>query len=171
MSQESVEASYRRKLASNPDGEMDYITLQVSHPLLSKTYYLVRGLQELTATLETGETITFEPTPMEASGAANNNDMDQTTTFTLPDVGNLLDDELDNIPMDSTELPKFIFRRYVSTDLSYPADGPVVYEAQTIAQDKGRFSANLGTPMLNQRSTGILMTPKEIPLLRGLLIT
>ena len=108
---------------------------------------------------------------MEASGAANNNDMDQTTTFTLPDVGNLLDDELDNIPMDSTELPKFIFRRYVSTDLSYPADGPVAYEAQTIAQDKGRFSANLGTPMLNQRSTGILMTPKEIPLLRGLLIT
>jgi len=68
MSQESVEAAYRRKLASNPDGEMDYITLQISHPLLSKTYYLVRGLQELTATLETGETITFEPTPMEASG-------------------------------------------------------------------------------------------------------
>ena len=44
MSQESVEAAYRRKLASNPDGEMDYITLQISHPLLSKTYYLVRGL-------------------------------------------------------------------------------------------------------------------------------
>nr|DAE48292.1 MAG TPA: hypothetical protein [Caudoviricetes sp.] len=33
MSQESVEAAYRRKLASNPDGEMDYITLQISHPL------------------------------------------------------------------------------------------------------------------------------------------
>ncbi|HDS3137131.1 TPA: DUF1833 family protein [Escherichia coli] len=171
MSQESVEAAYRRKLASNPDGEMDYVTLQISHPLLSKTYYLVRGLQELTATLETGETITFEPTPMEASGAANNSDMDQTTTFTLPDILNQLDDEMDKIPMSNTELPKFVFRRYVSTDLSYPADGPVVYELQAINQEKGEFSADVGTPMMNQRSTGILMTPKEIPLLRGLLTT
>ena len=171
MSQESVEAAYRRKLASNPDGEMDYITLQISHPLLSKTYYLVRGLQELTATLETGETITFEPTPMEASGASNNSDMDQTTTFTLPDILNQLDDEMDKIPMSNTELPKFVFRRYVSTDLSYPADGPVVYELQAINQENGEFSADVGTPMLNQRSTGILMTPKEIPLLRGLLTT
>ncbi|EHT3356049.1 DUF1833 family protein, partial [Salmonella enterica] len=78
MSQESVEAAYRRKLASNPDGEMDFITLEISHPLLSKRWLLVRGADDLTATLETGEVVTFEGTPMEAKNAANNNDMDQT---------------------------------------------------------------------------------------------
>lgn len=171
MSADSVEAAYRRKLASNPDGEMDYITLQISHPLLSKTYYLVRGTSDLTATLETGETVTFEATPMDAKNAANNNDMDQTASFSLPDVLNLLDEEMDRIPYSNTELPKFIFRRYVSTDLSYPCDGPVVYELQTLTQEKGVFTAETGTPMLNQRQTGILMTPEEIPLLRGVLLS
>ena len=66
MSQESVEAAYRRKLASNPDGELDYITLEITHPLLSKRWLLVRGTSDLTATLETGETVTFEATPMDA---------------------------------------------------------------------------------------------------------
>lgn len=169
MSQESVEAAYRRKLASNPDGEMDYITLQISHPLLSKTYYLVRGTSDLTATLETGEVVTFEATPMEAKGAANNNDMDQRASFALPDIGNQLDDEMDRIPPDNTVLPKFIFRRFVSTDLSSPADGPVVYELQSINQEKGIFTADVGVPMLNQRATGELMTPSVIPLLRGVL--
>lgn len=171
MSADSVEAAYRRKLASNPDGEMDYITLQISHPLLSKTYYLVRGTSYLTATLETGETVTFEATPMDAKNAANNNDMDQTASFSLPDVLNLLDEEMDRIPYSNTELPKFIFRSYVSTDLSYPCDGPVTYELQTLTQEKGVFTAETGTPMLNQRQTGILMTPEEIPLLRGVLLS
>ncbi|EGC9491386.1 TPA: DUF1833 family protein [Salmonella enterica subsp. enterica serovar Dublin] len=169
MSQESVEAAYRRKLASNPDGEMDFITLEIYHPLLSKRWLLVRGADDLTATLETGEVVTFEGTPMEAKAAANNNDMDQTASFSLPDVLNILDEEMDRIPYDNKELPKFIFRRYVSTDLSYPCDGPVVYELQTLTQEKGVFTAETGTPMLNQRATGILMTPEEIPLLRGIL--
>ncbi len=97
MSQESVEAAYRRKLASNPDGEMDFITLEISHPLLSKRWLLVRGVNDLTATLETGEVVTFEGTPMEAKNAANNNDMDQTASFSLPDVLNILDEEMDRI--------------------------------------------------------------------------
>lgn len=171
MSQESVEAAYRRKLASNPDGELDYITLEITHPLLSKRWLLVRGTSDLTATLETGETVTFEATPMDAKNAANNNDMDQTASFSLPDVLNILDEEMARIPYSNTELPKFIFRRYVSTDPSYPCDGPVVYELQTLTQEKGVFTAETGTPMLNQRQTGILMTPEEIPLLRGVLLS
>ena len=171
MSQESVEAAYRRKLASNPDGELDYITLEITHPLLSKRWLLVRGTSYLTATLETGETVTFEATPMDAKNAANNNDMDQTASFSLPDVLNILDEEMDRVPYNNTELPKFIFRRYVSTDLLYPCDGPVVYELQTLTQEKGVFTAETGTPMLNQRQTGILMTPEEIPLLRGVLLS
>lgn len=169
MSQESVEAAYRLKLASNPDGELDYLTLEITHPLLSKRYLLVRGTSDLTATLETGEVVTFEGTPMEAKGAANNNDMDQRTSFALPDVGNQLDDEMDRIPTSNLELPKFTFRRYVSTDLSYPCDGPVVYELQSLSQEKGVFTADVGVPMLNQRATGLLMTPSQIPILRGVL--
>lgn len=171
MSQESVEAAYKLKLASNPEGELDYITVEITHSLLSKRWLLVRGTSDLTATLETGEIVTFEATPMEAANAANNGDMDQNASFTLPDVLNILDDEMDRIPLGNQELPKFIFRRYVSADLSYPCDGPTSYELHSLSQEKGVFTADTGVPMLNQRTTGLLMTPEAIPLLRGVLLS
>ena len=65
--------------------------------------------------------------------------------------------------------PVFTFRSFVSTDLSYPARGPVTYDLQTLSQSTGVFTANVGVPRLNERQTGILMTPEEIPLLRGIL--
>lgn len=169
MSEDSVLASYKLKLSSNPEGQRDYQTVEITHPLLSKRYLIVRDTSPLTATLETGETVTFEPSPMEQRKAANNNDMDQQSSFTLPDVGNQLDDEMDNIPLDNQEWPVFTFRQFVSTDLSYPCLGPVTYDLQSLSQSKGIFTADTGVPRLNQRPTGLLMTPTEIPVLRGVL--
>lgn len=169
MSESSVIAAYKLKLASNPEGELDFETVEITHSLLSKRYLIVRGNEPLTATLETGETVTFEPSPMEATDAANSNDLDQQASFTLPDVGNLLDDEMQNIPLDNQEWPVFTFRRYVSTDLSYPCVGPITYDLQSLSQSKGVFTADVGVPRLNERPTGILATPTDIPLLKGLL--
>lgn len=169
MSEQSVNEAYKRKLASNPDGQSDYDTVEITHPLFSKRYLLVVGTSPLTATLETGQTVMFEPTPMEVGEGGNNNDTDQQASFTLPDVGNLLDDEMDRLPYGYKRDPVFTFRAFVSTDLSYPARGPVTYDLQTLTQSKGVFTANVGVPRLNERQTGILMTPEEIPLLRGIL--
>lgn len=169
MSESSVIAAYKLKLASNPEGELDFETVEITHSLLSKRYLIVRGNEPLTATLETGETVTFEPSPMEATDAANSNDLDQQASFTLPDVGNLLDDEMQNLPLDNQEWPVFTFRRYVSTDLSYPCVGPITYDLQSLSQSKGVFTADVGVPRLNERPTGILATPTDIPLLKGLL--
>jgi Domain of unknown function (DUF1833) len=169
MSEQSVINAYRRKLASNPDGQMDFDTVEILHPLFSKRYLLVVGTSPLTATLETGELVTFEPTPMDVAEGGNNNDTDQQASFTLPDVGNLLDDEMSRLPLSDTLAPVFTFRSFVSTDLSYPARGPVTYDLQTLTQSKGVFTADVGVPRLNERQTGILMTPQEIPLLRGVL--
>lgn len=169
MSAESVEAAYRLKLASNPEGQIDFETVEITHPLLSRRFLIVRGTSPLTATLETGETVTFEPSPMETVNAANNNDMDQNSSFTLPDVGNILDDEMSRIPLDTEVYPAFTFRKFISTDLGYPCLGPVVYDLQSLSQSKGVFTADVGVPRLNQRATGILMNPTDIPILRGLL--
>ena len=35
MSEESVIEAYKRKLASNPEGQLDYETVEITHPLLS----------------------------------------------------------------------------------------------------------------------------------------
>ena len=95
--------------------------------------------------------------------------MDQQASFTLPDVGNILDDEMSRIPLSSEDSPVFTFRAFVSTDLSYPARGPITYDLQSISQSKGVFTADVGVPRLNERQTGLLMTPQLIPLLRGIL--
>lgn len=169
MSEDSVVAAYKLKLASNPEGQLDFETLEITHSLLSKRYLIVVGTSPLTATLETGETVTFEPSPMNAVNAANNNNLDQQATFTLPDVGNQLDDEMSRIPLDNQEWPEFTYRRFISTDLSYPCDGPVTYDLQALSQTKGVFTADVGVPRLNERATGLLATPEDIPLLRGIL--
>lgn len=169
MSEASVLAAYKLKLASNPEGQLDFETVEITHPLLSKRYLFVVGTSDLAATLETGEVVTFEATPMSVSEGGNNNDMDQQASFTLPDVGNILDDEMANIPLSNDEAPVFTFRSFVSTDLSYPARGPVTYDLQSLSQEKGVFTADVGVPRLNERQTGILMTPQVIPLLRGIL--
>jgi hypothetical protein len=169
MSEESVELAYRKKLASNPEGQVDFETLEITHSMLSKRYLIVKGTSPLTATLETGEVVTFEPSPMNPVNAANNNDLDQQATFTLPDVGNQLDDEMSRIPLDNQEWPVFTYRQYISTDLSYPCDGPVTYDLQALSQTKGLFTAEVGVPRLNERATGLLATPEDIPLLRGIL--
>lgn len=169
MSEQSVIEAYKRKLASNPDGQLTFDTLEITHPLFSRRYLLVVGMSPLTATLDTGETVEFEGVPMEIAEGGNNNDMDQQASFTLPDVGNLLDDEMARLPLSEERAPVFTFRTFVSTDLSYPARGPVTYDLQSLTQSKGIFTAAVGVPRLNERQTGILMTPSEIPLLRGIL--
>ena len=83
MSEDSVLAAYKLKLASNPEGQLDYETVEITHSLLSKRYLIVKGTSPLTATLETGETVTFEPSPMNAANAANSNNLDQQASFTL----------------------------------------------------------------------------------------
>jgi hypothetical protein len=169
MSQSSVREAYRRKLATNPDGEIGLDTLEISHPSMSKTYWLVADKDQLIATLETGAVMTFEPASINAQGGGNNNDMDQQASFTIADPDNVLDDEMELIQRGSGDYPKFTFRRFLLSDLSYPAEGPVLYEAQSITQQKGVFTASVGVPRLNQQGTGLIATPTDIPPLRGIL--
>lgn len=169
MTQAAVEAAYRQKLASNPDGESVVDTVQIYHPLISKTYYLVNDTRDLTSFLETGAPITFETAAMKTKSAANNNDMSQQASFTIVDVENILNDELDLIPIENEDPIEFTFRRYLLSDLSYPAHGPVVYEAQDITKSKGLFTASVGAPKLNNKGTGLIITPSICPLLRGIL--
>ena len=169
MSQASVRAAYRKKLATNPDGEISLDTIEISHPSKSKTYWLVADHDQLTATLEDGRVIEFKPSSCNVLGGGNNNDLDQQASFTIADPDNVLDDEMDRVALGSNTYPKFTFRTFLLSDLSYPARGPITYDAQNITQQKGVFTASVGVPRLNQQGTGLIATPADIPLLRGIL--
>ena len=169
MTQATVAAAYRKKLASNPDGEIALDTVELYHPDMSRRYYLVADQIPLTATLETGETVTFEAANINAKGAGNNGDMNQNANFAIADPENVLDDELDRIALDSEVVPTLTFRRFLLSDLSYPAWGPITYDAQDVNQEKGKFTCSVSAPRLNNRGTGLIVTPTLCPLLRGIL--
>jgi hypothetical protein len=170
MTQQSVADAYRRKLASAVEGDEWRETLEIYHPMMSKRYYLVRDNVPLTAMLETGTEVNFEIANIDIKSASQNADMNQSASFTIADVDNVLDAELDNIPLDSDVLPEFTYRRFLLSDLSYPALGPITYETQDINQAKGRFSATVSAPKLNSRGTGLILTPTNCSLLRGVLL-
>jgi len=169
MTQQAIAAAYRKKLASNPEGVDEPLkTWEIYHPLLSKRYLLVDDVVDLVAYLEDGVTqVTFKAANITTKSAANNADMNQSATMTAADVDNTLDDELDRIPLDNTTLPTLIYREYLPTDLSFPAFGPIEYEAQDINQGKGTFTAEVSAPKLNSRGTGLVLTPDICPLIRG----
>ena len=168
MTQATVAAAYRKKLASNPDGEIALDTIQISSPDMSKTYWLVADQEPLTAFLESGVEQTFTAATINIKGAGNNADLNQTATFTIADSDNELDDELDRMALGGSN-PVLTFRTYLLSDLSYPAWGPVEYEAQDITQEKGKFMVSVSAPRLNNRGTGLIITPSICPLLRGVL--
>ena len=168
MTLSELKAAYRRKLATNPDGEIVLDTVEISHPDMTMVYRLVNDHDQLTAKTESGETVTFQPEQMTIANAANNADMSQQATVTIADALNILDDELSRIRPDTAD-PTITFRRYLLSDTSSPASGPVTYQAQSVTQSKGVFTVNCGLPKLNNRGTGLIANPKDIPLLRGIL--
>ena len=137
MTQATVAAAYRKKLASNPDGEIALDTIQISDPNMTRTRWFVADQIPLTATLEDGVTAqTFEPANINIKGAASNADLSQSASFTFADPENELDDELTRI-LDAGSVPVLTFRTYLVSDLSYPAWGPVSMRLRTSTRKKG----------------------------------
>lgn len=157
----------REILYSYPRGVYVIDTLEISHSLLSTRYLLTREPTGLTATLETAETVTFEGTNINIILNSAKNDLDSNFSFTLPDIDNILDDELDLIPLDNTEPIVCIYRSFNSDDLSAPSS---IFELEVlnVSQKKGVFTIECGVPQLNWNKTGEIYTYDRFPMLRAL---
>lgn len=154
-------------LSTYPAGEYLIDTIEISHQLMSKTYYLTRDPAGLTAFIEGAVSKTFTGTNIEMTLNSTKSDLDQNFSFTISDLENVLDDEMDNIPLDNTEDIKLTYRGFLSSDLSEPAQGPVVLEAISVSQEKGAFTVVAGAPQLNWNKTGVIYSYDNWPMLRA----
>lgn len=161
-----VEA-YERFLASNPEGERYYRTISISHSLMSKTYHLVMDTNELLADDELGNPITYSPAAMLESGSMQTNDLDQTASYTISDTFNVLDSELDRIPVEDSEAIVVTFRGYHSDFLSAPVE-VFKYNANSVSQAKGSFTLKTGVPDLNSDQTGQIYNLDDFPMMRAI---
>lgn len=145
--------AYKKLLASQPENETSYETVTLSHSLFSKTYYLVVDSQPLEARTPAGDLVTFEPASISPTNAQNSNDLDQSVSFTISDVENILDSELDRIPLGNQESPIAAYAIYHSDFLDSPVEY-TEYTIKSVPQKKGVFTIRAGAPDLNSDETG-----------------
>ena len=165
----TLASDYAEFLATAPEGKIIYETVEIYHPELSQTYYFVNGPVALTADDENGVSRTFEPANMGATRPAVTDDLDQLISFTIGDLDNLLDDEMDRIDVGDETDPIVTLRVYHSDHLDAPAEGPYAFNLEDIAQTPGVFTIQSGAPRLNTSDTGESYYMTDFPMLRGVL--
>lgn len=157
--------AYEILLNSQPEGQRYFETISISHSKISKDYNFVIDTVDLIAG-DNGDLITFTPANISPTSAQNNNDLDQTASFTIEDLTNQLDDEMDNIPLGDDEDIIIKYRIYVSDYLDNPADS-AEYIVKSIAQKTGAFTLQCGAPSLNADQTGEVFSLDRFPTLRS----
>lgn len=164
----SILDDYKRFLNSQPEEERVFETIELQHPSLSQVFRFVRDPKQLTAKDENEIDQTYEPITFISDNNKISDDLDQLASFNLPDVENILDDEMDRIDVGDQNKPTITYRIYLSTNLNEIAEGPFIYDLESIAQSKGVFTIQSGIPRLNTRETGQTYNLTDFPMLRAL---
>ena len=154
-------------LNSRPENETYYECIVLSHSLFSKTYYLVNDTKDLTASLHTGQSVLFEKSNMAPFRPINSNDLDQLASFTIGDVNNTLDDEMDRIPLSNNEniiCEYYVFHsEHLTENVNY-----ISFNVDSVPQKKGVFTVKTGVTDLNNDNTGDIFDFERFPMLRTL---
>ena len=163
----TLEEKLKVILATYPVGKYTIDTLEIYHSMFTKRYLFTREPEGLTAQIENGDTVNFLPTNFEPVLNSTKNDLDTVFQFTLPDPNNLLDNELEILPLDNSEPILVFYRAYISDDLSYPAE---FYRLQVlnVSQEKGIFTFEAGAAQLNWKRTGEIYSYDRFPMLRAI---
>jgi hypothetical protein len=148
-------------------------TLEISHPNLSRTYWIVRNKRDgLIANLEDGSTSqAFEYYPLRISQRGARADLDQGFSITVGDLGQTLPDELDAIAAAGgfAIKPLVKYRTYRSDYLTLPLYGPVKVQIKSVGMTSEGSILEAVAPGLNSSKTGELYRIDRFPMLRGLL--
>lgn len=146
--------------------------IEISHSKFTKTYRVVRNaMQGVTVTLETEAQATFDYYPLRIENNGSRDDLDQSFTITLGDLGEVLPTELDSVASQDGfgEKPRVVYRTYRSDDLTRPLFGPVILEVESFAFNREGSTFTAKAPSLNINKTGELYLLERFPMLRGFL--
>lgn len=165
-----LEQQLKEFLASAPQSKHIVQVVEISHSAMTKTYYLWREPYTGSVTLDDSSIVTVDPVNIDITLPDTNQTLDQDFSFNI-DTVNINDefrDELDLIPLDTTEKIIIIYREYLSDNLLEP-QATVKLQTESIGYNKGVATLSAVSPRLNITRTGALYTYKRFPMLRGFL--
>jgi len=126
-------SSVLNRLYASGGDEVILDTLQIT--VGGQSYWLTRGWDDITVTLETGGKATFTGSAIDVALPARNSDGTQDLKFAISNIDGVVSTAIRNA-LDNISTASLTFRRYVSTDLSAPAAPPF-----TLAIKEGSWTA------------------------------
>lgn len=126
-------SSVLNRLYASGGDEVIIDTLQIT--VGGQSYWLTRGWDDFTVTLETGSKATFTGSAIDVALPARNSDGTQDLKFAISNIDGVVSSAIRNA-LDNLSNATLTFRRYISTDLSAPASPPI-----TLAIKEGYWTA------------------------------
>ncbi|WP_312800358.1 DUF1833 family protein [Pseudomonas sp.] len=103
--------------------EVAIATLELSCPAWDNPIYLCKDYEDLTATTENGDVVTYLACGMDVSLPKRDNSGDQSLNFAIDNVTGDAQQLIDKA-LDARQKITLVFRVYLSNDLTYPAEKP-----------------------------------------------
>lgn len=121
------------RLYTSSGPEVIIETLQIN--IGDEVHYLCKGFEDITATTENGDTVTFIAGAIDIALPARNGDGTQDLQFAIGNIDGVVSTAIRNA-LDNLSTASLTYRNYVSTDLAAPASAPY-----TLAIKSGTWTA------------------------------
>ncbi|MDD5028908.1 MAG: DUF1833 family protein [Rhodoferax sp.] len=158
MTDTTLSQALKEAYASAPSGVVIYHTLELYHPAFSSPVRVVRDYADLTATLEAtaprnpSEAVTFVAFSFDFTKPEVSPTGIPQITLTMDNVDRAIVANIE-AAMSSTDAVTVIYREYLSTDLTAPANNPPLeMTLLSVIADVFKVTATAGFPnLMNKR--------------------
>lgn len=156
--------------ASAPQDRHRIMVLQFSHSMMTKVYVLWGEPYEGVITTEDGEAdVEHANFKVDLAGSQQNLDQNFEILLDTTDIADEFREQLDRVPLDTEERIRCVYREYLSDDLTAMVVGPAVLQVESVSWEVGAASITAVSPRLSMTRTGVLYSPRDIPMLRAFL--
>ena len=165
---------WQQFLASAPEAQREYRTVELWHPQFETVYRFVSDTYPLDLKLEhdaprnNGQVVTFGAATLSVQEPAERQDSSQALTVEFGNVDGTIHRIIDQISGSGFFTPmQVVYRKYYSADLSRPAVPPLYLFAASVGFDgptSVSFSAEDSD--LSQKRSGTIYTVEQYPGLR-----
>lgn len=161
---------YEYFLRGNPD-DVRLMLIEVMHPAFSHVYRFVQNhVDGVSVTHEDGTLADYQYAPIAIKKSSTNDDLDQSITVTVGDLGQYLPADIDNVRNDEAFIkvkPILNYREYNLSNLTAPAVSILGLEVGDAQFSKDGVAFVCRAKQLNLTKTGLIYDLDGFPLLRG----
>lgn len=142
--------------------------IEIKHSLWENPLRYVTNMADGVSVGHDSSYFNYEYVPLQIDKGSSSDDLDQSLSITIGDLGEIVPDLIDQIlDAGSTERPQVTYRAYSSLDLSQPILVIDHLEVTDQSSDYQGTTFNAEAPKLNAVGTGLLFTKANFPTLIG----